>query len=83
MDITKMLTSSTGSGLALRIKSFVALLIPILNALLESFGVNLVAEEVDGIIDAVFVVVFAVLQVYGWARARIFKANNLGKYQTK
>ena len=81
MDITKMLTSSTGSGIALRIKAFVALIIPILNILLENLGVNLVAEEIDGIIDAGFVILFAVLQVIAWTRVHIFKKLGKGKYQ--
>ena len=72
--------SSTGNCLALRIKSFVALLIPVVNILLEKFGVNLATEQVDGVIDAVFLIVFAVLQIYGWARNIIFRKEKLGRY---
>ncbi len=72
--------SSTGEGLALRIKSFVALIIPIVNILLENLGVNLVAEEIDGIIDAGFIIVFAALQVVAWTRNYIYKKESLGRY---
>lgn len=69
-------TSSTGQGLALRIKTLALLIVPILNA----FGVPLVSEDADKFIDAIFIVVFSVWQAYAWARAHFYKDNKLGKY---
>ena len=73
------LTSSTGSGVALRIKTLALLIIPLLN----QFGVPLVSDEVDKFIDAIFVIVFGVSHIYAWIRAHINKRDSLGKFATK
>jgi hypothetical protein len=70
------LTSSEGQGLSLRVKSFVALIVPLLSA----FGIQIVSEEVDKFIDASFVLVFGIVHFYGWVRARRNKVMGTGKF---
>ena len=61
--------SSTGEGVKLRIKAFIPLLVPVINTIGQSFGVNLIPENLDTIVDAVFILAFAVMQIIGWVRA--------------
>ena len=69
--MNNFLRSSTGTGVKMRIKAFTALIIPIVNNLLESQGINILPEAVDMWIDSLFVVIFGVLEIYGWVRAKI------------
>lgn len=68
--------SSTGQGVAQRIISLVALVIPVFSY----FGVNIAPSSVEVFVNAAFIVGFGVWQLWAWARANFFKQNNLGKY---
>jgi hypothetical protein len=59
------LTSSTGSGVKLRIKSLILLVVPILNQI----GVPLVQESLEVWVDSFFIILTGIFQVYGWIRA--------------
>jgi len=70
--------SSTGSGLALRVQSFVlATVVPVLVAVLKAIGVEVdVVPIVGGLLE-----VFAIgLFLYGLARRNFNKKNSLGKF---
>ncbi len=68
--------SSTGQGVAQRIISLVALIIPILSL----FGINITQSDAEAVINAGLIVVFAIWQTWAWARARFFKQNAMGKF---
>jgi len=68
--------SSTGTGVAQRIVSLVALIIPVLSF----FGINLAIGDVQVFINAVFIVGFGIWHLWAWARAEFNKQNGLGKY---
>ena len=68
--------SSTGQGVAQRIISLVMLVIPVLSF----FGINVAPESVTVFVNAAFIVVFAVWQLWAWARANFYKVRGLGKY---
>ena len=61
--------SSQHDGLKLRIKALIPLIVPLINSLGESIGINLVPEHLDALIDAGFLIFAAVLEVWGWVRA--------------
>ena len=65
----KFFLSSTGSGVKLRLKAFVLLLVPALNELLKAIGVQLMPEQVELFVDSVFYIWFAIAEVWGWVRA--------------
>lgn len=67
--MNKLLLSSTGSGLKLRLKALIPLVLPLLNNLLEKQGTNILPEDVDLLVDSVFVVIAAVMHLWGWLRA--------------
>jgi hypothetical protein len=79
-QITPWYQSSTGEGVSMRIKSSIALVIPVLNLILKGYGVELVPDSINEIVDAVFLIIFSILQVYGWARRNFFKAQGMGKF---
>ncbi len=54
----------------LRIKELIPLIVPLINGIGEQYGVNLVPEELDLLVDAEFLVVAAALELWGWVRAR-------------
>lgn len=64
----KLLQSSTGVGVKLRITSFALLLVPVVNNYLLT-DVNLAPEAVEQFIDASFVVLFGIAQAWGWIRS--------------
>lgn len=68
--------SSTGQGIAQRIISLIALVIPVLSY----FGINLAQGDVQLFVNSAFIVVFAIWHLWAWARASFNKQNNLGKY---
>jgi len=68
--------SSTGQGLAQRIISLIALIIPVLSY----FGINIAPGDATIFVNAVFIVGFGVWQTWAWARANFNKINSLGKY---
>jgi hypothetical protein len=68
--------SSTGQGVAQRLISLSALIIPILSM----FGISLAQGDVQTFINAIFIAVFAVWHLWAWARANFNKVNGLGKY---
>lgn len=68
--------SSTGQGVAQRIISFSALILP----LLSYFGINIVPADFNALVNAALIVVFALWQVWAWTRARFYKTNAMGKY---
>jgi hypothetical protein len=68
--------SSTGQGVAQRLISLVALIIPVLSF----FGVNIAPESATVFINAAFIVAFGVWQAWAWARANFMKSRGLGKY---
>ena len=70
--------SSTGQGVAQRIISLVALVIPILSL----FGVNVAQRDVETFVNAGLIIIFAFWHAYAWARAHAFKSMKLGKYST-
>jgi hypothetical protein len=67
--MSKLLKSSTGNGIKMRIKSLAFLIIPIVNIILKGYGIDILESEIDLIIDSVFVLLTAGFQVYGWWRA--------------
>jgi len=42
--------------------------VPLVNSVGESFGVNLVPEQLDTLVDSVFFIVFAGMEVWVWLR---------------
>lgn len=77
MAYSRILGSSQDpTKLKLRIKSFAAFLLPIVNKLLESQGVDILPSEFDTWLDAVFVVIFGIAQVWGWLRAKFNKPQS-------
>jgi len=71
--------SSSGTGIAQRIVSLVALVLPILSL----FGINITLPDVTVFVNALLIVIFAVWQAWAWGRAKFNKQNNLGKYAIK
>ena len=61
------LTSSTGSGLSLTVKSIAISLMPVIKNL---FGVEIANEDVNSFIDAAWVLGSAIAAIYGYARAK-------------
>ena len=66
--LKRVTLSSTGSGIALRIKSFAFLAVPVLNEYLKDSGVTLVNEQVEIAIDVAMWIGFALAHGYGWLR---------------
>lgn len=62
-------SSQPGVAIKLRIKALIPLFVPVLNNLLEGVGVNLVPEYLDQLVDAAFLLVGAVMEIWGWIRA--------------
>ncbi len=81
MSHTPWYISSSGENISLRLKSFLALLIPIANILLEKAGINLAAESIDPFIDAIFIVVFGILHIVGWVKRAVRKRDKLGVFE--
>ena len=81
MNHTSWYISSSGEGIALRVKSFIALLIPVANILLEKAGINLVAESIDPFIDAIFIVIFGFSFIVGWILRAVRKRHKLGVFE--
>ena len=71
--------SSTGQGVAQRIISLSALIIPVLSY----FGINVAQGDVQIVVNSFFIFAFAVWHVWAWARAEFNKQNGLGKYAPK
>jgi hypothetical protein len=67
--MNKLLLSSTGQGVKLRIKALIPILIPVINNLGESWGVNLIPDDLDILVDSVFLIIAAVMHLRGWIRA--------------
>ena len=75
--------SSTGKGLALRIKSLVPIVVAIAGAFnlsLDSEGLNGLADTLEVAAVAALALVGAVYQVVGWLRMKRYKVEKLGKY---
>jgi hypothetical protein len=68
--------SSTGQGVAQRLISLVALVIP----LLSSFGINVAPGDVQLIINSAFIVGFGIWHVWAWLRDSYNAKFKLGKY---
>ncbi len=60
-------TSSTGKGVMLRVKSFLILLVPYVLTFMGDKGIA--PEGIVNFINALFVVLFGVIQAYAWIRA--------------
>lgn len=67
MSILK--SSQEGVAIKLRVKALIPLVVPIVNNLGESYGVNLIPEHLDSLIDAAFLILFAGMEGWGWFRA--------------
>lgn len=68
--------SSTGQGVAQRIISLVALVIPVLSY----FGITIAQGDIESVINAAFIIAFAVWHLWAWSRANFLKDLKLGKY---
>jgi hypothetical protein len=68
--------SSTGQGVAQRLISLVALILPILSA----FGVTLAPADVNVWINSLCIVVFGVWHFAAWARAAYQQKYGLGRF---
>lgn len=65
-----LIQSSTGSGIMLRIKSFILLLVPSIITLIGIVtGQKVASQSVIDLVDASFTVAFAVIQIYAWVRS--------------
>ena len=73
-------TSSSGSGLALRIKAVLVGIIPILIIVFKAIGVEVAASSLAELIETLTFMIAAVMFIYGWIRHAFFKKNNLGRY---
>lgn len=67
--LKRVTLSSTGSGVALRIKSFAFLVVPVLNEYLKDSGVTLINEQVEMWVDIIMWIAFAGFHAFGWLRA--------------
>jgi positive regulator of sigma E activity len=66
----KILQSSTGEGVMLRAKSFLLLLVPSIITLIGIVtGQKVASQSVIDLVNAIFTVAFAVIQIYAWARS--------------
>lgn len=61
--------SSTGSGVKLRIKSLALILIPVINELLRSKGIEIVPDSFGAFVDAIFLIIGIGAHIWGWFRA--------------
>jgi heme/copper-type cytochrome/quinol oxidase subunit 4 len=65
-----IIISSTGEGVALRLKSFILLLVPSIITLIEIItGQKVASDQVNDLVNAIFVIAFAVIQIYAWGRS--------------
>lgn len=89
MKLPEWLQSSDGSGsLALRVKSFLLLLVPLLALGLPAAGIDITAESLNEGVELVYNLILAVtgvlaivLQLKGWADRNFRKKNGLGAYR--
>jgi len=86
-EIPSWLVSSTGEGIALRVKSTLTGLAGAIVLVSALIGKPIDGSEVDSIIEAVTtilsgftVVVSAIYFVIGWVRRNYLKKNSLGKF---
>jgi hypothetical protein len=68
--------SSTGQGVAQRLISLVALVLP----LLSSFGINIAPTDTQLFINAAFIIAFGIWHVWAWLRDSYNAKFKLGKY---
>jgi hypothetical protein len=85
--IYKFLLSSQGDGMSLRVKSFLIGLAPVIVLISNLMGSPIVQEDIDilifqivNVVSAFGTIVSAGFFIFGWARAKVFKAGKLGKY---
>ena len=65
-----LITSSTGDGIMLRLKSFILLLVPSIITLIGIItGQQVASQSVIDLVNAIFTVAFAVIHIYGWIRS--------------
>ena len=63
------LTSSQHTGIKLRIRALLILLVPFVNELLKDQGFVLIQEDIERWIDGVFMAAFVVIEGWAWIRA--------------
>ena len=68
MEYPKLLASSQDpQALKLRIKAFLPLVVPIINSMFP----ELLPENMDVVVDSVFVLVAVAMHAFGWYRAKM------------
>lgn len=73
--MTNILKSSVDiNKTSLTVKALVASLIPVVKIL---FGIEIVGEQADQVIDAIFVLATTGIALYGYARAKYETANKI------
>ena len=73
--------SSTGAGLALRVKAILIGLLPVIVLILKLVGVNISESDLVNIISGIVEIIAIVAFIYGLVRKNFNKQNRLGKYQ--
>ena len=69
-SMKNIITSSTGEGVMLRLKSFILLLVPFIITLIGVVtGQKVASQQVIDLVNAMFTIAFAVIQIYGWVRS--------------
>lgn len=66
--MNKWYISSKGYGIKLRLKALIPLVVPILNAIGDKFGFILVSEDFEFWLDAVFITIAGIMEIWGWIR---------------
>lgn len=67
--MNKFYLSSTGEGVKLRIKAFIPLIVPIINSVGDAYGITIVSEDFEIIVDSIFVLLAVTMHIVGWVRA--------------
>lgn len=81
------ITSSTGEGLSLRVKSFLVSIIPIIILVAHLSGYSITSENINSLIEQITVVISSVVTIisaigyiYGQLRAMQYKHMQIGKF---
>lgn len=85
--IKNLFLSSTGDGLAKRWETFFTGLIPIIVVVSQLFGWGVTDVDLNDLMGQVTIAISSLVAVWkviehiqGWARAKFYKDNQLGKY---
>lgn len=86
-NLPNFLLSSTGEGLALRVKAFLVGILPAVLIIARLRGYTIAEQDASAVVDSIvtlieggITVISAVYMIIGFVRANHYKRNNLGKF---